>query len=493
MNPVLMAALISGGINALQGKRGSDLLKSTVRDTAIAYALGPGMTGSGAQTEGINQIAQQATQQGTKQAATQMTASEALKQTGKTAAEKDMLRELAKEEVSRGITKPTMGQRLQRGFEAIEAPFRDPATGDISKFRVGLGAAGLGATAYGLGAFDPKPPPDPKYAGYNKFYAADPEMFQPLSGRYGPDYEKYPEGAPYSGLQEGGMAEQEIMSPDDEMLQYDMQQRTADDAGIVGNLMERFRESLKDPEQMARASKAMMRRPARFAQTMDTSTVPETMETPTPAAPMSDKLPARIQREFVMKFQQDPDRTAIEYATMMRDTDRLTIADVKRAKETLEKLSDETEMDVSDLQGIMGLAPQDESNVRIPEPPNAPEAIQQLMDTFRSRASNEPAQPQFNKGDLVDVLPSKYKRDENDESNYKRTSGKMVTDETGKGSGNKDTMLAQLADGEFVTKAKSVLGAGKAMGGKNKKEQRELGAKFFYKQMSELEKIAESA
>ena len=115
------------------------------------------------------------------------------------------------------------------------------------------------------------------------------------------------------------------------------------------------------------------------------------------------------------------------------------------------------------------------------------------MDTFRSRASNEPAQPQFNKGDLVDVLPSKYKRDENDESNYKRTSGKMVTDETGKGSGNKDTMLAQLADGEFVTKAKSVLGAGKAMGGKDKKEQRELGAKFFYKQMSELEKIAESA
>jgi phosphotransferase system HPr-like phosphotransfer protein len=257
--------------------------------------------------------------------------------------------------------------------------------------------------------------------------------------------------------------------------------------------MERFRESLKDPEQMARASKAMMRRPARFAQTMDTSTVPETMETPTPAAPMSDKLPARIQREFVMKFQQDPDRTAIEYATMMRDTDRLTIADVKRAKETLEKLSDETEMDVNDLQGIMGLAPQDGSNVRIPEPPNAPEALQQLMDTFRSRASNEPAQPQFNKGDLVDVLPSKYKRDENDESNYKRTSGKMVTDETGKGSGNKDTMLAQLADGEFVTKAKSVLGAGKAMGGKDKKEQRELGAKFFYKQMSELEKIAENA
>ena len=484
MNPVLMAALISGGINALQGKRGSDLLKSTVRDTAIAYALGPGMTGSGAQTEGINQIAQQATEQGTKQAATQLSAAEISKQAGKTAAERNMLKELATEEAQ--------GGKLSRAFKAIETPFRDPVSGDISKFRVGLGAAGLGATAFGLGAFDPKPAPDPKYAGYNRFYAADPEMFQPFSGKE-IDYSKYPEGAPYSGLQEGGMAEQQMMSPDDEMLEYDMQQQTGDGAGIVGNLMERFRESLKDPEQMARASKAMMRRPARFAQTMDTSTVPETMETPTPATPMANKLPARIQREFVMKFQQDPDRTAIEYATMMRDTDRLTIADVKRAKETLEKLSDETEMDISDLQGIMGLAPQDGSNVRIPEPPNAPEAIQQLMDTFRSRASNEPAQPQFNKGDLVDVLPSKYKRDENDESNYKRTSGKMVTDETGKGSGNKDTMLAQLADGEFVTKAKSVLGAGKAMGGKNKKEQRELGAKFFYKQMSELEKIAESA
>ena len=39
MHPLMMAALISGGVNALQGKRGSDLLKSTVRDTAIAAAL----------------------------------------------------------------------------------------------------------------------------------------------------------------------------------------------------------------------------------------------------------------------------------------------------------------------------------------------------------------------------------------------------------------------------------------------------------------------
>src|SRR6056300_71871 len=118
MNPVLMAALISGGINALQGKRGSDLLKSTVRDTAIAYALGPGGIGGG-----------QAGQQAAGSGISQLTASEAAKQTGKTAAEKQMLGELAKEEVARGVAKPTMGQRLQRGFEAIETPFRDPATG----------------------------------------------------------------------------------------------------------------------------------------------------------------------------------------------------------------------------------------------------------------------------------------------------------------------------------------------------------------------------
>ena len=39
MNPLLMSALISGGINALQGKRGSNLLKSTIMDTAMSAAL----------------------------------------------------------------------------------------------------------------------------------------------------------------------------------------------------------------------------------------------------------------------------------------------------------------------------------------------------------------------------------------------------------------------------------------------------------------------
>jgi hypothetical protein len=176
----------------------------------------------------------------------------------------------------------------------------------------------------------------------------------------------------------------------------------------------------------------------------------------------------------------------------MRDKDRVTIADVQRAKDLLQRMAERVapEDQPRDRKGIGSLL--DETDVRIPEAEDAPAQVQELMDTFRSRASNEPTTNQFKKGDLVDVLPSKLKRDENDEKNYKRTSGKMVTDETGKGSGNKDTMLAQLADGEFVTKAKSVLGAGKAMGGKSKQEQRKLGAQFFYKQMADLEKLAEA-
>ena len=95
-------------------------------------------------------------------------------------------------------------------------------------------------------------------------------------------------------------------------------------------------------------------------------------------------------------------------------------------------------------------------------------------------------------GSLVDRLPSKSNTDENDSRNYQRTSGKLVVDSAGKGSEEKDTMLAQLADGEFVTKSKAVRGAGIALGAnpKDKKQQRELGARFFYKQMADFDKLA---
>jgi hypothetical protein len=97
-------------------------------------------------------------------------------------------------------------------------------------------------------------------------------------------------------------------------------------------------------------------------------------------------------------------------------------------------------------------------------------------------------------GSLIHRLPSKTKVDENNPKNYKRTSGKLVVDSAGKGSENKDTMLAQLADGEFVTKSKAVRGAGLALGAnpKNKKQQKDLGARYFYKQMAEFNKLAKS-
>ena len=489
----MMAALISGGVNALQGKRGSDLLKATLRDTAIAAVTGGiGKPGTG---EGVNLLAKEGTKQAVTQGgkqlatssiqpATKLTAAEISKQAGKTYAERDMLKELAKEEAGKG--------RLSQIFSAIEQPFRDPKTGNISQFRTALGGAGIGGAAYAAGLFDPKDPPDPKYPGFNKYYAANPKMFQPGSGQYGPDTDLYPEGSPYSGLQEGGIADVEMMSPDDEMLQFDMQQQAMDDGpGIVAALEQRFVQDFMSPDK--KAMKASMRKPARMGRVPESEMTNVTPMSAEMSAELKTVLPERIKRDFVMKFKQDPDKTAIEYATTMRDKDRLTIADVQKAKEALTQMTNETEMDVGEIEGIMGLMKDSGGeDVRVPQAPTPP-ALQNILDEFRSRATNEPRMQEFNKGDLVDVLPSKLKRDENDTSNYKRTSGKMVTDETGKGSGTKDTMLAQLADGEFVTKAKSVLGAGKAMGGKNKKEQRELGAKFFYTQMSELEKLAESA
>jgi len=63
----------------------------------------------------------------------------------------------------------------------------------------------------------------------------------------------------------------------------------------------------------------------------------------------------------------------------------------------------------------------------------------------------------FNEGGQV--LPSKMTHDENDFNNYDRANG-FVLDSTGHGKDHEDTMLAQLADGEFVSRSHAVLGAG---------------------------------
>ena len=90
----------------------------------------------------------------------------------------------------------------------------------------------------------------------------------------------------------------------------------------------------------------------------------------------------------------------------------------------------------------------------------------------------------------VNYLPSKTIYDEDDEDNYMRTNG-YVEDGAGNGDKEEDTMLAQLADGEFVTRTDGVLGAGILAGAspKDPKEMRKLGAEFFYEQQKRFKRI----
>ena len=59
------------------------------------------------------------------------------------------------------------------------------------------------------------------------------------------------------------------------------------------------------------------------------------------------------------------------------------------------------------------------------------------------------------------------------------------------GDKDEDTMLAQLADGEFVSRADAVLGAGILSGGdpKSYKSMRKAGADFFYDQQKKFKRI----
>ena len=97
--------------------------------------------------------------------------------------------------------------------------------------------------------------------------------------------------------------------------------------------------------------------------------------------------------------------------------------------------------------------------------------------------------PHYNTGG-VNYLPSKIEKDEHDYSNYERAKG-YVEDATGAGDKDEDTMLAQLADGEFVSRADAVLGA-VIMSGASPSDfrgMRKAGADFFYNQQKNLKRI----
>jgi len=103
----------------------------------------------------------------------------------------------------------------------------------------------------------------------------------------------------------------------------------------------------------------------------------------------------------------------------------------------------------------------------------------------------------MNTGGLVEVakfneggMPVKMTHDEKDPSNYKRTNG-SVYDHTSDANKNEDTILAQLADGEFVTRTDGILGAGIVMGADphDEKEMRKKGAEFFYDQQKKMKRL----
>jgi hypothetical protein len=95
----------------------------------------------------------------------------------------------------------------------------------------------------------------------------------------------------------------------------------------------------------------------------------------------------------------------------------------------------------------------------------------------------------FNEGG-VNFLPSKVTHDENDSNNYVRAKG-YVEDGSGTGDKDEDTMLAQLADGEFVTRADGVLGAGIIAGANPNsfKDMRAKGASYFYEQQKRYKRV----
>ena len=95
----------------------------------------------------------------------------------------------------------------------------------------------------------------------------------------------------------------------------------------------------------------------------------------------------------------------------------------------------------------------------------------------------------FNEGG-VNYLPPKVSHDENDSNNYVRATG-YVEDGSGAGDKDEDTMLAQLADGEFVTRADGVLGAGIIAGANPNsfKDMREKGAAYFYEQQKRYKRV----
>jgi len=145
----------------------------------------------------------------------------------------------------------------------------------------------------------------------------------------------------------------------------------------------------------------------------------------------------------------------------------------KKADEQLKDILDTYEYDTSDAMGQSGMDPYNYGN--------------NSMFTFNKGGIAEIKK--FNSGG-INYLPSKVDHDEKDVNNYVRATG-YVEDGSGNGDKDEDTMLAQLADGEFVSRADAILGAGIMEGAdpKSYKDMRKKGAAFFYGQQAKFKRI----
>jgi hypothetical protein len=111
------------------------------------------------------------------------------------------------------------------------------------------------------------------------------------------------------------------------------------------------------------------------------------------------------------------------------------------------------------------------------------------MEKTRLRTGGLAEIRKFNEGG-INYLPSKLEHDEDDANNYVRAHG-YIEDGSGAGDKDEDTMLAQLADGEFVTRADGVLGAGIIAGANpnSMKDMRAKGAQYFYEQQKRYKRV----
>ena len=113
----------------------------------------------------------------------------------------------------------------------------------------------------------------------------------------------------------------------------------------------------------------------------------------------------------------------------------------------------------------------------------------QSTDVYQYNQGGLASIPKFATGG-VNYLPSKIDHDEKDTNNYIRAEG-QIADGTGSGDKNKDTILAQLADGEFVSRSDAILGAGLIEGAapNSEEDMRKKGAAFFYSQQAKFKRI----